>query len=304
MRKKIGYLGGQPVTFSFQATKRFGDLYDPVGFGTHGEIYDAVKNGEVHCGLLAVENQLAGIVDETLHAVVQPVLPTEGSQMLEDSDTHVRIVREITVPVELFLLNQTGKLADIRVVKSHPIPLRQCKESLDVLRNNFTFTREGCASTDAAAQDAAENSDVAAISSRLAPSVYRKLEVVRRIDDSVPGGEYTNVTRFWMIERQEKRSVVFDAEALAKEEEAHKICLLFNLGRDHAGGLARSLEVFAEDEINLANIYPLPRRDRSWEYTFVVEFEVQPDGAEAVEHALKQLRGLADYTLMGVYPRE
>jgi prephenate dehydratase len=53
----------------------------------------------------------------------------------------------------------------------------------------------------------------------------------------------------------------------------------------------------------LAIIYPLPRRDRSWEYTFVVEFEVAPDAAFRVNTALHRLRTVADSILLGVYPK-
>ncbi|RFC47571.1 MAG: chorismate mutase / prephenate dehydratase [Verrucomicrobia bacterium] len=301
MKRRVAYLGSLPVTFSYQAATQLGDDLDLTGYPTHGEIYDAVRRGEVDCGVLAVENQLAGIVDETLHAVVQPVLPSQGA--LAQSNTWVRIVREVAVPVELWLTNQSGRLEEVRVVKTHPIPMRQCKETLDTLRANYPFGFETCASTDAAAREAAANPQVAAISSINAPVGYPNLKIIQRVDDPVPGAGYGNVTRFWVIEPHHPGGVVLNPAEVSKAADIQKICLLFNLGRDEAGGLARSLAVFAEAEINLAIIYPLPRRDRSWEYTFVVEFEVAPEAADRVGLALQRLRTVADSILLGVYPK-
>jgi len=301
MKTKVAYLGSLPVTFSHQAALQLGGDLELTGYPTHGDIYNAVRCGEVDCGVLAVENQLAGIVDETLHAVVQPVLPASGT--LAQSHTHVRIVREVAVPVELWLMNQSGRLEDVRVIKTHPIPMRQCKETLDSLRAGHPFGLETCASTDAAAREASEHPVVAAISSRNAPSGYPNLKIIRQVDDPVPGSGYRNVTRFWVIEPHPEGGVPLNPTAVSVAEDTQKICLLFNLGRDEAGGLARSLAVFAEAGINLAIIYPLPRRDRSWEYTFVVEFEVAPEAAFRVNTALHRLRTVADSILLGVYPK-
>ncbi len=301
--RRVGYLGSRPVTFSFQAACRLGDAAEQelIGHPTHGDIYEALRAGRIDQGILAVENQLAGIVDETLHAVVQPILPASGT--LAGSRTWVRIVREVAVPVDLWLLNQSGTLESVRVVKTHPIPMRQCKETLAGLRTGHSFAQETCASTDAAAAEAATDPGVAAISSILALSGYPNLRPIRQVDDPVPGAGYRNVTRFWVIEPHPQGGVRFDPEAVAGAGDAHKICLLFNLGRDEPGGLARSLTVFAEAGINLAIIYPLPRRDRSWEYTFVVEFEVLPDAALRVAEALERLRERTDSILLGVYPK-
>ncbi|MBU6301720.1 MAG: hypothetical protein KGS60_09210 [Verrucomicrobia bacterium] len=301
MKRRVAYLGSLPVTFSHQAARQLGPDLELTGYPTHGEIHEAVRRGEVDCGVMAVENQLAGIVDETLHAVVQPVLPTHGA--LAGSDTGVRIVREVAVPVELWLTNQSGRLEDVRVVKTHPIPMRQCKETLDTLRAGHPFGFETCASTDAAAREAASDPGIAAITSINAPLGYPNLQIMRRVDDPVPGGGYGNVTRFWVIEPHPNGGVVLNPAELSRAGDIQKICLLFNLGRDEPGGLARSLAVFAEAGINLAIIYPLPRRDRSWEYTFVVEFEVAPEAAARVDTALERLRTVADSILLGVYPK-
>jgi len=298
---RIGYLGSRPVTFSHEVSLQLGDGHERIGFPTHAEIYDAVRDGRVDLGILAVENQLAGVVDETLHAVVQPVLPASGA--LSGSHTRVRIIRELAVPVGLWLVNRTGRVEDIRVIKTHPIPMRQCKDTLAELRRVHPFSQETCASTDAAAEAAAGDPGVAAITGRAALTGYPELRAIRPVDDPVPGGAYRNVTRFWVIERHEKGGVAVDAAALTRSASVHKFCVLFNLGRDAPGGLARSLTVFADANINLAIIYPLPRRDRSWEYTFVVEFESAPEAAWRVAEALEQLRAVADAIVLGIYPK-
>lgn len=296
---KIGYLGKRPVTFSYQVAQQIPDTNPEFhGFPTHGDIYDAVASGVVDIGILAIENQLAGTVDECLHAIVQPIL-TQG-KALSGSDTIVRISRELAVPVALYLMNQSGRVEDIKIVKTHPIPMRQAKGWLDRLRKGQSFLSETCASTDAAAEAASADPSVAAISSQAAPNFYTTLKTIDRVDDPIPGAGYDNVTRFWVIERQQGPMELRPRPDSAGTD---KICLLFNLERDEAGGLAKSLSVFARENINLAHIYSLPRRDRSWEYTFVLEFEVGQGNLSNVERALELLKQHADYTLIGMYPK-
>lgn len=288
---KVGYLGRKPVTFGFEAARQIAGA-EGRGYGTHGEVYEAVRTGEIDLGVLAAENQLAGAVEETFFAVVQPIVEGEPVQ--------VCIVRELQVPVELYLMNQSGRKEDIQTVMTHSVPLRQARKALDALRKHHPHRLETCASTDAAAAAASVDPAVAAISSKLAPSVYG-LKVIERVDEPVPGGLYENVTRFWVIERT--KGVRFDPHAIARSNATHKICLLFALERDEAGGLAKSLGVFSTAGINLAGLHALPRRDRSWEYTFVVEFEVRPDKAEIVEAALRILGEVSEAKLLGVYPK-
>ena len=193
-------------------------------------------------------------------------------------------------------MNQSGKIEDIEVVKTHPVPMRQSRGKLEELRAKHKFTKETCASTDSAAKSASDDPRIAAISSKLAPTVYDSLQIIERTDDPIPDANYDNVTRFWVIEK------ATDAPEANFENQAHKICLLFNLERDEAGGLAKSLSVFSAAGINLAMIYSLPRRDRSWEYTFVLEFEAAANASPNVKAALEQLGEIADFTLLGVFP--
>ncbi len=298
---KVGFLGKHPVTFGYEAAQQLGSQHDFEGYLSHPDIYDAVRDGEVDCGVLAVENQLAGAVDETLHAVVQPIV--DDAPRLSEASSHIAVVRELAVPVELYLMNRSGRIEDIEVVKTHPVPMRQARMSLDEIHQHRPFSRESTASTDAAAADAQAHPRIAAIASKLAPTAHRDLKIIRRIDDPIPGTSYENLTRFWVVERMPKGSRLdFDAARQEAATGTRKIALLFNLERDEPGGLARSLDVLSAAGINLASIYALPRRDRSWEYTFVVEFEVPAAPAKAVHEALKALGQVVDATLLGIYP--
>ncbi len=296
----IAYLGHQPVTFGYQAAQKLESSGPLIGYGSHPEVYEAVAKGEASVGLLALENQLAGIVDESTHAVIDPILTQ--AKPLSQCDPLVRIAREIAVPVELYLMNQSGRIADIRQVRTHPVPMRQCRANLDQLNLGVKFSRETSPSTDAAALAASEDPTIAAISSELAPSAYPNLHIIQRIDDAIPDANYHNVTRFWAIEKH-PGGAVFDPVHVAQTGLVHKICLLFNLERDEPGGLARSLNVFSAAGINLAMIFSLPRRDRSWEYTFVLEFEVEAAAVHRVDAALAQLGEFDEFTLLGVYPK-
>ncbi|MEM1293993.1 MAG: prephenate dehydratase domain-containing protein [Verrucomicrobiota bacterium] len=296
----IAYLGKNPVTFGFQAAQKLGETDEMIGCASHAEVYETVAKGDADLGLLALENQLAGIVDESTHSIIDPILTQ--AKPLSKSDTIVRIAREVTVPVELYLMNQSGKVEDIRQIRTHPVPMRQSRGRLDELSLGARFSRETCLSTDAAAQAASEDPEVAAIASKLAPSGYPNLKVIQRIDDPIPNANYENVTRFWVIEKH-PGGTILDPAMVKASGVTHKICLLFNLERDESGGLARSLQVFAENGINLAMIFSLPRRDRSWEYTFVLEFEVEAADIDQADSALEALGEFDDFTLLGIYPK-
>lgn len=335
-KKRVAYLGKSKVTFSYQAAQKLGRNCEFKGYPTHAEVYKAVKNGDADLGLLAIENQISGVVDESMHAVIDPILAQEKPSQenpLGESDNYVRIVREVAVPVALFAMNQSGDPKDIKKVMTHAAPMRQSHGWLERLKDGQNFEKETCSSTERAAQLANEDPSIAAISSELAPTEYKNLKIIGRTDDPIRNDldeDYENATRFWVIERgSSPTSVNFGSKR-------NKVCLLFNLNRDEAGGLAKSLAVFSDAGINLAMIYSLPRRDKRWEYTFVLEFEAAVDSEtaleieqtwkakltdslgqalgkalepaltkalkKALEHALEELKTKADYTVLGVFP--
>ena len=142
------------------------------------------------------------------------------------------------------------------------------------------------ASTALAAQMAAEDESVAAISGEVAATLYGLKTVKQKIEDNP-----NNFTRFLVIGRnipapsaQDKTSVMFSV-------------------KDEPGILYSMLKPFSNRGINLSKIESRPMKKKAWEYVFFLDMDghVQhPMVAEAIE----ELRGCCqELRVLGSYSR-
>src|SRR5438445_746955 len=87
-----------------------------VPLGTFVDVVRAVLNGECGLGVLPIESSLAGPVAET-HDLLW--------------EHELSIVAETSIPIKhLLVARQPLALGDVRVVRSHPMGLEQCRELL------------------------------------------------------------------------------------------------------------------------------------------------------------------------------
>lgn len=110
---------GAPGAFSHEACMalRPWDLHVP--FATFDAAIGAVTSGACDCALIPVENSTIG--------VVEPAATLVGEAGLET-------VAEVWLPIRMALMGILGaRLGDLRTVESHPIALRQCRETLAAL---------------------------------------------------------------------------------------------------------------------------------------------------------------------------
>lgn len=333
--KRLAYLGHKKTTFSYQAAQQLlagGRSLELCPFDSHRKIYDAVCAGEeADLGLMAIENQIAGIVNESANSLIGQILTDmvdQGATELARMPTRVRIVDEVATPISLYLMNQSGDIRDIRRLQSHPVGISQSERFIGGLKRKLGLDElivQPRDSTERAAEAAAADPSSAALSSILAVEAFG-LKVIERCDDhhsSRFADDFENVTRFWVIERRENgiappaSEIRFEHIDEARRNSVHKICVLFRLRRDHSGGLANALSLFGAAGINISILYPLPRQDSSWEYTFFGEFELGLRGDErhgALEADLRddieRLRSVlillskqADFTHLGLFPK-
>lgn len=270
---RVGYLG-PPGTFSEEAVGRC-DLAagaDRKDYPSIADAIEAVARREVDASLVPIENSLEGSVHVTLDMLVhRPGL---------------RIRREVLLPIEQNLLARPGtRLADVRLVLTHPQPLGQCagflREKLPGVPHEIT------PSTSEAARQAAEREGSAAIGSRAAAGRYGLALLAEGIQD----GE-GNTTRFVLVSREDEKPTGRDRTSIA-----------FTLDRDRPGGLYEVLGEFANREINLSKIESRPNKQALGHYVFYIDFEghrTDPRGAEALAGVLERVHALY---LLGSYPR-
>ncbi|MCD4689026.1 MAG: prephenate dehydratase, partial [Desulfuromonadaceae bacterium] len=236
---KIAYLG-PPATFTHQAALRqFGLSAQLVAQKSIPAVFEEVCRGRAPYGVVPVENSTEWVVSHTLDMFIR---------------SELKINAEILLEIEHNLLSQTGRMADVRRIVSHPQALAQCRQWLEENMPNTPLV--DVASTALAAQMAAEDESVAAISGEVAATLYGLKTVKQKIEDNP-----NNFTRFLVIGRnipapsaQDKTSVMFSV-------------------KDEPGILYSMLKPFSNRGINLSKIESRPMKKKAWEYVFFLDMD-------------------------------
>jgi prephenate dehydratase len=269
---RLGYLG-PPGTFGEEAAIRANPAAEHVPFPSHAAIAAAVEAGEADEGILAVENSLNGSVAETLDILIH--------------DTSLTVQAEVVVPVVHNLVARPGtKLADIRVVYSHPHALNQCRRFIDAQLAGAQL--EAALSTAEAVRMVVDRGgNVGAIGTRRAAELYGGEVLVPHIEDAT-----NNVTRFVVLGRGGQPPTGRDRTSIA-----------FTFAEDRPGSLAGVLNEFARRGISCSKIESRPTKTVFGEYVFVVDFVAHKDDALGRE-ALEAIAPLcANVKVFGSYPR-
>ena len=271
----IGYQGS-PGAYSYLAAQQHFaaqcNELDCRGYRTFDELLQAVEAGQVHYGMLPIENTTAGSINEAYDLLAKANVAAVGEEVFRVE--HCLIALR-AIPVR-----------DVRRIASHPQALAQCSDFLgglddcqiesyaDTAMAVGKVTREG-------------NPTHAAIASRQAARRHC-LEVLKRDI----ANQRENYTRFLVIAREpvslppgirSKTSLVF---ATLHEK----------------GALARCLNVLAEHDLNLTKLESRPRRDLPFEYLFYADFEGNV-AEESTQCAVAGLERCTSYLkVLGSYP--
>ncbi len=265
----VAFLGPEHTFTHLAARKRFGHSAQFVTAGSISDVFDSVERQTADFGVVPIQNSTEGVVGLTLDCLL---------------DTPLRICAEIYVQVNHFLAG-TGAMDDIRVVRSHPQVLAQCRTWL---REKLpTAEQVATSSSSTAAMAVADDPEAAAICTREAAAANGLDVLAEHIEDLA-----NNRTRFFVIgdldpapTGSDRTSVVFSTP--------HR-----------AGALHKALSAFAVYDINLTMIQSRPARGRLWEYVFFVDFERHQEEPAAVA-ALEQLREFCPLLkVLGSYPAE
>lgn len=152
---RIAYQG-EPGAFSHEACRRFVSQAEAAPYPSFDAAVDAVVSGACDAALLPVANSLAG--------PVEPVVSLMATASLRELD-------RFELPVRMMLIGSPGSAeADLRVVASHPVALKQCRRLIAELR----LMEEVVFDTAGAARLLAERPDRsrAALASRAAAELH------------------------------------------------------------------------------------------------------------------------------------
>lgn len=275
--RKLLFLGPRG-SYSDFAKDKFIDAFDLNCVSTNlksiSGIIKALKdeNNEDMAAVIPIENSIEGIVRETLDNLSS--LKKEG----------FKIIAETTLNIEHALIGFCDKKSEIKVMRSHPQALAQCKR---YLQSNFSdsLIEEATLSTSAAIRSLSkEEPSIAAIGSVECARMYDIPVVEEKIND-----EENNQTRF-----------IFLGKFLAPQTGNDKTSITFST-ENKAGALSKILTILEENNINMSYIDSRPSKKELGEYVFYIDFEGHIND-EKVQKAFDKIKPLVKmFYVIGSY---
>jgi prephenate dehydratase len=232
-------------------------------------VADAVVSAEAGHGVLPIESSLAGAVAETHDLLYERALSIVGETVLP-------IRHCLAAPGEV-------PLDEIRVVRSHPMALDQCR---DLLARLSHATVVAAPTTAEAAQQAAADGDpaVAAIVSEEAASLYGLTILLEDVSDSPAFTRFVSIAPYTRVERVRAARTAFTFATHHKP-----------------GALHAAIEPFARAGLDLVRLVSRPLPATPWKYRFdavVVGHPLEP----SVRVALRELEAVTrELRVVGIY---
>ena len=264
----MAYLGPEATFSHLAGVKYFGHsaAYKPME--SIDEVFTEVEKGRTIYGIVPVENSIEGAVFSTLDSFMK---------------YKVKICGEIQLAISHNLVCRSGNIEDIQTVASHSQPLAQCREWLR--KNLPKVPTLPVFSTAAAAQMAANNPNIGAITRSLAIKTYELQVVVKGIEDY-----QGNTTRFLVI-----------GQKSPSRSGSDKTSVLLGL-MDRPGALNEVLTILSSKNINLAKIESRPMKGKQWTYLFFLDMLGHIEDP-VIEEACNILRRTCSfYEWLGSYP--
>jgi chorismate mutase/prephenate dehydratase len=264
----VAYLGPEGTFSELALRRQFGESVEAEPCLSIDDVFRATEAGACDFGIVPVENSTEGSVTRTLDLLLA---------------TSLRIVAEVSLPVQHCLLTRSGALAGVVAVGAHPQALAQCANWLN--QHCPGLERRTLASNAEAARLAAQDPSLAAVAGEGAARLYGLQIAARSIQD-----DPSNRTRFVVLGRQ-------DTQPSGRD----KTSLILSVP-NRAGAVYRMLAPLAEHGVSMTRFESRPARSGTWEYYFYVDVEGHAADAP-VDAALQALRQLCPYfKLLGSYP--
>lgn len=253
------------------AQRYFNEEIKVVECKSFTRVCELIDTDQVEYAVMAIENSIAGSI-------------LNNYQLIRDF--HLKIIGEIYIHIEMVLMANAGVgKGEITDIYSHTVALKQCAEYLE---KQFPQAElHEFSDTAASARFVVTEKPVgaAAIGNLRSAQMYG-LQVV----DTGVETNRKNYTRFLILSKHGNPT-----------EGSNKASICFEVGHFY-GALARVLNTFAENRINLTKIQSVPVIGKPNEYTFHVdiEWESKENYERAIHHVLKSVSSLS---ILGEYVR-
>jgi prephenate dehydratase len=245
---------------------------DLVPLPSFTAVVEATADGEVAFGVLPIESSLTGPVNETHDLLYESSLSITGETVLP--------IRHCLVgPKEV-------SLEEIKVVRSHPAALDQCRRLLAAMP---WATAIAAATTADAASEVAEHRDPseAAIASERAARMYGLTVIAGDVGDHPEAyTRFVSVAPYTRIDR-----------------ERGNWRTAFSFATDHRpGALHRAIEPFGRHDLDLVQLVSRPIPATPWRYRFDAVLAGHPLDP-VVGETLAEVQGLTrELRVFGSYP--
>ena len=274
MKEKRPRVAIQGIRASFHeeaAFLHFGEDIQTIECNSFKQTFEALQNRDADYVVMAIENSIAG-----------SILPNYSLMM----SYNFPVVGEVYLPIQLHLLALPGvKFEDIKYVTSHPIAIRQCVDFFDEYPHLKVVESSDTAACAKRIRDE-ELTDTVAIANTLAAKLYQLDIMERRIESNKK-----NFTRFLILTQHEN----------VEKKDNDKASLCFQVS-NQVGALAKVLQIFAEQNINMSKIQSMPVLGKRNEYNFYVD--VEWDNSKQYDTAIRQvLKYTHNFNILGEYKR-
>jgi prephenate dehydratase len=234
-------------------------------------VCELIDSDKVEYAAMAIENSIAGSL-------------LNNYQLIRDY--HLKIIGEIYIHIQMNLMSWEGiQKSDITDIYSHPIALKQCAEYLEKYFPAAELHEMSDTAASARFISQEHPSGSAAIGNLRSAEMYG----LQILDSGIETNK-KNYTRFLILSKHGIPS-----------EFANKASICFEVGHFY-GALARVLNTFADNRINLTKIQSVPIIGKPNEYTFHVDIEWE--SLENYERAIHQvLKSVSSLAILGEYKR-
>ncbi len=272
MAVNVAYPGRDGAHSAAACDRLFPDGADLVPLPSFTAVVEAASEGEVAFGVLPIESSLTGPVAET-------------HDLLYDSPLSINA--EAILPIRHCLVGPAEiALGDIRVVRSHPAALDQCRRLLAAMP---WATAIAAATTADAAHQVAEHGDPheVAIASERAAQAYGLTVIAGDVGDHPEA-----YTRFVSVAPYTR---------LDRESESWRTAVSFIT--DHKpGALHRAIEPFGRHSLDMVQLVSRPIPRTPWRYRFDSVLAGHPLD-QIVAETLAEVGGLTrELRVFGSYP--
>ena len=275
MKKEKPRVAIQGIRASFHeeaAFKFFGENIETIECNSFKQTFEALEKKEADYVVMAIENSIAGSILPNYSLLLNYNFPVIG---------------EIYLPIQLHLMALPGvPFEKIKYVTSHPIAIRQCIDFFDEYPHLKIVESSDTAACAKRIHDE-QLTDTVAIANSLAANLYGLEILERRIESNKK-----NFTRFLILTSHEN---------VNKKPGANKASLCFQVS-NQVGSLAKVLNTFATQGVNMSKIQSMPVLGRRNEYNFYVD--VEWEDTKQYDTAIKQvLKYTQNFNILGEYKR-